>query len=149
MRVSVVGLGYVGLVTAASLAEWGNEVVGIEASDARLSALRDGRMPIFEPGLEELVQRNRDAGRLQFAAPDAMGRAVHGADIVMVAVGTHDGHGGWQTDTISSTLDSLIPMLGAGTTLVVRSTLPPSTWSTWPRTSSHAPVMGPDRYPRS
>ncbi|MCC6619329.1 MAG: UDP-glucose/GDP-mannose dehydrogenase family protein [Chloroflexi bacterium] len=125
MRVSVVGLGYVGLVTAASLAEWGNQVVGIEASEARLSALRDGRMPIFEPGLDEVVQRNRESGRLQFAGPDAMSRAVHRADIVMVAVGTHDGHGGWQTDTISSTLDALVPMLGAGTTLVVRSTLPP------------------------
>lgn len=125
MRVSVVGLGYVGLVTAASLAEWGNDVVGIEADEARLTALKNGRMPIFEPGLDDLVRSNGIASRLRFVGPDGMADAVAGSDVVMVAVGTHDGNGGWQTDTISQTLDALVPLIRPGAALVIRSTLPP------------------------
>lgn len=125
LRVSVVGLGYVGLVTAASLAEWGNDVVGIEVDEARLTALKNGRLPIFEPGLDELVRDNRAASRLRFAGPEAMAEAVGTSDVVMVAVGTHDGNGGWQTDTMSQTLGALVPLIQPHTTLVIRSTLPP------------------------
>lgn len=130
MHVSVVGLGYVGLVTAASLAEWGNDVVGIEADEARLTALTRGRMPIFEPGLADVVRDNGLTGRLRFVGTGGMADAVGKSDIVMVAVGTHDGNGGWQTDTISRTLDALVPLLRPHTTLVIRSTLPPDYVST-------------------
>ena len=122
MRVSVVGLGYVGLVTSACLAEQGHDVVGIEVSSARIEALLDGRMPFHEPGLAELVQTNRDVGRLTFTADPA---AISQAEVVFVAVGTHDGNGGWQTRTIQSCLNDIVPRLAEDATLVVRSTLPP------------------------
>ena len=68
MRVTVVGLGYVGLVTAACLAEWDNDVVGIDANPERLDALRDGRMPFHEPRLPGLVAEGVAKGRLSFAS---------------------------------------------------------------------------------
>jgi UDPglucose 6-dehydrogenase len=122
VRVSVVGLGYVGLVTSACLAEQGHDVVGIEVSSARIEALLDGRMPFHEPGLAELVQDNRDVGRLTFTADPA---AISHAEVVFVAVGTHDGNGGWQTRTIQSCLNDIVPRLADDAVLVVRSTLPP------------------------
>jgi UDPglucose 6-dehydrogenase len=125
VRLTVVGLGYVGLVTAACMAEWGNDVIGIDASEHRLSTLLAGRIPIFEPGLEQLVQSNRERGRLKFRGSADLARSVQHSDVVMVAVGTHDGNGGWQTETISSTLEQLVPLVGSATVLVIRSTLPP------------------------
>jgi UDPglucose 6-dehydrogenase len=122
VRVSVVGLGYVGLVTSACLAEQGHDVIGIEVSAARIEALLDGRMPFHEPGLAELVQTNRDVGRLTFTADPT---AISQAEVVFVAVGTHDGNGGWQTRTIQSCLNDIVPRLADDAVLVVRSTLPP------------------------
>lgn len=122
MRVSVVGLGYVGLVTSACLAEQGHDVIGIEVSAARIEALLDGRMPFHEPGLAELVEAQRGNGRLAFTPDPA---AVSDAEVVFVAVGTHDGNGGWQTGTIQACLNDIVPRLADDAVLVVRSTLPP------------------------
>ena len=122
MRVAVVGLGYVGLVTSACLAEQGHDVVGIEVSRDRIEALLDGRMPFHEPGLADLVSTNRGNGRLTFTADPG---AAAEADVVFVAVGTHDGNGGWQTGTIQSCLNEVVPRLAEDAVLVVRSTLPP------------------------
>lgn len=123
MRVTVIGLGYVGLVTAACLAEWGHEVVGVDADESRLDSLRAGRMPIHEPGLADLVAANLTAGRLCFASPNTT--AIASAQAVFVAVGTHDGNGGWQTATIRGCLASTVYEMADDSTLVVRSTLPP------------------------
>ncbi len=123
MRVTVVGLGYVGLVTAACLAEWDHDVVGIDANPQRLDALRDGRMPFHEPRLPELVADGVVSGRLSFASD--LAAAAADADLVIVAVGTHDGNGGWQTDTVRGCLAELVPAMAEGATLVIRSTLPP------------------------
>lgn len=123
MRATVIGMGYVGLVTAACLAEWGNDVVGVDGDDRRLDELKAGRMPIHEPGLEELVAAGVKARRLRFSAPSA--RTVAAAQVVFVAVGTHDGNGGWQTATIQSALASIVPEMADDSTVVVRSTLPP------------------------
>ena len=123
MRVTVVGLGYVGLVTGACLADWGHEVVGVDADPRRLNALRDGRMPFHEPRLPELVADGVASGRLSFSSD--LPAASAAADIVVVAVGTHDGNGGWQTDTVRGALADIVPAMHEGATLVVRSTLPP------------------------
>lgn len=123
MRVTVIGMGYVGLVTAACLAEWGHDVIGVDGDHRRLDDLNVGRMPIYEPGLDELVESGVKAGRLLFSVPSA--RAVAGAQLVFVAVGTHDGNGGWQTATIQSALASIVPAMADDSTVVVRSTLPP------------------------
>lgn len=94
MRIAMIGGGYVGLVSGACFAEFGIEVAVVEADPTKLAALRAGRMPIFEPGLEQLVAENVAAGRLTFGADVA--EAVHGAQAVFIAVGTPtrrgDGH---------------------------------------------------------
>ena len=123
MRAAVVGQGYVGLVSAAGLAELGHEVVGIEADAHRLTGLRNGRLPIHEPGLEDLVARHSAAGRLRFTSVDEA--AISSAHVVMVAVGTTDPYGGWQTQTLTACLSEVVPHIADDAVLVVRSTLPP------------------------
>ena len=86
MKVCVFGAGYVGLVTAACLADMGNSVVCLDVDPARVAGLQQGHMPIHEPGLKELVQRNAAAGRLHFTTEAAM--AVAHGTIVFIAVGT-------------------------------------------------------------
>ncbi|MBJ3784069.1 UDP-glucose dehydrogenase family protein [Devosia sediminis] len=94
MKIAVVGAGYVGLVTGVCLADFGHEVVCIDKDEGRIAALRRGEVPIFEPGLVELVKSNVEGGRLSFAS--ALGPAVAAADVVFIAVGTPsrrgDGH---------------------------------------------------------
>jgi UDPglucose 6-dehydrogenase len=94
MRIAMIGGGYVGLVSAACFAEFGTDVTVMEVDADKLAALREGRMPIFEPGLEKLVSENVAAGRLAFTGN--LSEAVHGAEAVFIAVGTPtrrgDGH---------------------------------------------------------
>jgi UDPglucose 6-dehydrogenase len=86
MNVAVVGTGYVGLVTGAVFADLGNDVVCVDKDTAKVEGLRAGRMPIYEPGLEELVARNVDDGRLSFSTD--LADAVRRSDIIFIAVGT-------------------------------------------------------------
>ena len=92
MRVAVVGAGYVGLVAAACFAESGNDVVCVDNNPAKVRLLRRGKVPIYEPGLEELVQRNRAEGRLIFSA--TLVKAVRDSAMVFIAVGTPQGEDG-------------------------------------------------------
>ena len=91
-RVCVIGTGYVGLTTGACFANLGNEVVCLDVDAAKIALLRGGGMPIYEPGLEEVVQRNAAAGRLRFATDYA--EAVPGAEVLFIAVNTPQGAGG-------------------------------------------------------
>jgi len=86
MRIAVIGTGYVGLVTGTCLAESGNEVVGIDKDADKIAMLESGRLPIYEPGLLELVQRNRREGRLSFITDLVKG--IGPAQLVFIAVGT-------------------------------------------------------------
>ncbi|MBI3263683.1 MAG: UDP-glucose/GDP-mannose dehydrogenase family protein [Acidobacteria bacterium] len=86
MKIAVIGTGYVGLVASACLAEHGNEVVGVDNDAAKIRLLKRGQMPIYEPGLEEMVRRNRQEQRLSFTT--ALAKAVRSSSIVFVAVGT-------------------------------------------------------------
>jgi UDPglucose 6-dehydrogenase len=86
MNISVIGSGYVGLVTAVCLADLGNVVVCMDVDQKRIDRLNAGDMPIYEPGLAELIERNRYAGRLTFTASDAM--AIAHAPMLIIAVGT-------------------------------------------------------------
>jgi UDPglucose 6-dehydrogenase len=92
MKIAVVGTGYVGLVVGACLAENGNTVICIDKDDAKIKTLVDGGMPIYEPGLEELVRRNHHEERLTFST-DLRG-AVCASEIVFIAVGTPQGEDG-------------------------------------------------------
>jgi UDPglucose 6-dehydrogenase len=92
MKIAVVGTGYVGLVVGACLAENGNEVVCVDNDAAKIAGLKRGEMPIYEPGLGELVTRNHAEERLTFATD--LSSAVGPADIVFIAVGTPQGEDG-------------------------------------------------------
>jgi UDPglucose 6-dehydrogenase len=92
MRIAVIGTGYVGLVAGACFAENGNDVVCVDKDEAKLRVLRRGQLPIFEPGLEELVRRNRADKRLTFTSQ--IGTAVRASTIVFIAVGTPLGEAG-------------------------------------------------------
>ena len=86
MRVVVVGTGHVGLLTAATLATIGHDVVGVDSDEEKIDALRQGICPFFEPGLEELIEQTGRAGRLAFEVEQA--DAVKGADVIFICVGT-------------------------------------------------------------
>ncbi|MBI3048786.1 MAG: UDP-glucose/GDP-mannose dehydrogenase family protein [Acidobacteria bacterium] len=92
MRIAVVGTGYVGLVAGACLAESGNDVVCVDQDEAKIRTLRRGKMPFYEPGLEELVRRSRHEGRLTFTA--TLPKAVRASAIIFIAVGTPPGDDG-------------------------------------------------------
>ena len=92
MRIAVVGTGYVGLVVGACLAENGNEVICVDNNAPKVRSLKRGRIPIYEPGLEELVVRNQREKRLSFST--ALPRAVRASQIVFIAVGTPPGDDG-------------------------------------------------------
>ena len=86
MRVSIYGSGYVGLVTGACLAETGNNVLCVDVDEAKIAGLKEGRIPIYEPGLEDLILRNVEAGRLRFTT-DYDEAVKHGL-FQFIAVGT-------------------------------------------------------------
>ena len=92
MKIAVVGTGYVGLVLGACLAENGNAVVCVDKDESKVDTLRAGRMPIYEPGLEELVRRNTHEERLSFSTD--LPAAVRASTIVFIAVGTPQGEDG-------------------------------------------------------
>src|SRR5262249_19098051 len=92
MKVTVIGTGYVGLVTGACLADMGNDVFCLDVDTAKVKALNDGHIPIYEPGLEEIVKRNEAAGRLRFSA-DIAASVTHGG-LQLIAVGTPPGEDG-------------------------------------------------------
>jgi UDPglucose 6-dehydrogenase len=92
MKIAVVGSGYVGLVLGACLAETGNDVTCVDKDEAKVRMLRKGRVPIYEPGLTELVQRNKAEGRLIFTTQ--LARAVKASQIIFIAVGTPQGEDG-------------------------------------------------------
>ena len=86
MRVAMIGTGYVGLVSGACFADFGHDVVCVDKDKTKIAALERGEMPIYEPGLNEMVAANARAGRLKFAT-EVTG-AVANADAVFIAVGT-------------------------------------------------------------
>jgi len=92
MKIAVVGTGYVGLVLGACLAENGNDVMCVDQDGAKIALLEAGEMPIFEPGLAELVRRNHGEERLSFTTD--LSKAVRGSDIAFIAVGTPQGDDG-------------------------------------------------------
>src|SRR5262245_28173192 len=92
MKIAVIGSGYVGLVAGACFAENGNDVICIDKDAAKVRALQRGRIPIYEPGLEELVRRNRAEKRLTFTTD--LSKGVRSSQIVFIAVGTPTGEDG-------------------------------------------------------
>src|ERR671931_2819267 len=92
MKITVVGTGYVGLVLGACLAENGNDVICVDKDESKIETLNAGGIPIYEPGLEEMVRRNRHEERLTFTTD--LPAAVRASSIVFIAVGTPQGEDG-------------------------------------------------------
>ncbi len=88
-EISVIGVGYVGLVTAVCFSDLGNHVIALDISEEKIEKLKQGEMPIYEPGLKELVKRNTDAGRLSFTT--SYEEALEKAEFVFICVGTPSG----------------------------------------------------------
>jgi len=86
MNITIIGTGYVGLVTGTCLADVGNDVVCLDLDPGKIASLNGGEVPIYEPGLKEIIDRNRKAGRLQFTTDVAL--SVAHAEVQMIAVGT-------------------------------------------------------------
>jgi UDPglucose 6-dehydrogenase len=92
MRLAVLGTGYVGLVAGAGFADFGNDVACVDIDAEKVARLQRGELPIYEPGLEGLVKRNVEEGRLTFTTE--IGPSVRGAEVVFLAVGTPSAHDG-------------------------------------------------------
>jgi UDPglucose 6-dehydrogenase len=127
MRIAMIGGGYVGLVSAACFAEFGIEVAVVEVDAAKLAALRAGRMPIYEPGLETLVTENVAAGRLSFG--DDIAAAVKGAEAVFIAVGTPTRRGDGHADLtyVYAAAEQVAHALTDYAVIVTKSTVPVGT----------------------
>lgn len=123
MRIAMIGGGYVGLVSAACFAEFGIEVAVVENSPERLSALQDGRIPIYEPGLDTLVASNMQAGRLSFG--DDIAAAVRGAEAVFIAVGTppRNGDGAADMQYVHAAAKQIAQALTGYAVIVTKSTV--------------------------
>ena len=126
MNVTIFGTGYVGLVTGTCLAEMGNDVVCVDVDAAKVERLNRGEIPIFEPGLDELVEANRAAGRLRFTT-DAAPAIAHG-DIVFIAVGTPpDEDGSADLRHVLAVAATIGRHIGGYTVVVNKSTVPVGT----------------------
>ncbi len=126
MRVTVFGLGYVGLVTGACLAEMGNRVLCVDIDRDLVAALQAGRIPIFEPGLENLVAHNKAVGRLDFTSDHAA--AVAHGEVLLIAVGTpSQADGSADPAQIFEVADAIGGCMCAAKIVVVKSTAPVGT----------------------
>lgn len=126
MRIAVVGTGYVGLVTGTCLADSGNTVTCLDINADKITRLKRGEIPIYEPGLEELVERNAAAGRLRFTTDTAA--AIRDAEVVFLAVGTPPSDdGSADLSALWSVVDSIASLLHERAVVVTKSTVPVGT----------------------
>jgi UDPglucose 6-dehydrogenase len=123
MRLSVVGTGYVGLVTAACFADLGHEVIGADREPGRIRLLEAGRSPIYEPGLDDLIARGVRAGRLRFTTETAA--AVRDSEVVFITVGTPSrAEGDADVTDVASVADAIASALPGYRLIVEKSTVP-------------------------
>ena len=126
MRIAVVGTGYVGLVTGTCFADSGNTVTCLDINADKIARLGRGEIPIYEPGLEELVIRNSKAGRLRFSTDTAAG--VRAAQVVFLAVGTPpSADGSADLTALWKVVDAIAPHLDPQAVVVTKSTVPVGT----------------------
>jgi UDPglucose 6-dehydrogenase len=126
MKIAVVGTGYVGLVTGTCFADSGNEVTCIDINKAKIDALNRGELPIYEPGLAELVEHNMEAQRLRFTTE--LPGAIKAAEVVYLAVGTPQGlDGAADLSALWSVVENIAPHLRPNAVVVTKSTVPVGT----------------------
>jgi len=127
MRVAMIGTGYVGLVSGACFADFGHHVTCIDKNEEKIALLRAGGVPIYEPGLDLLVERNMREGRLEFASD--LTDAVRRADVVFIAVGTPSRRGDGHADLsyVYSAAEEIAHVIDGFTVIVTKSTVPVGT----------------------
>lgn len=127
MKTAVIGTGYVGLVSGACFADFGHNVTCVDKDPAKIEMLKNGKMPIFEPGLEALVKKNVAAGRLSFTTDTA--RAVKDAQTVFIAVGTPSRRGDGHADLtyVYAAAEEIAAQIEGFTVVVTKSTVPVGT----------------------
>ena len=143
MKITVVGTGYVGLVVGACLAETGNDVVCVDVDERKIRGLRRGRVPIYEPGLDELVRRNQAEKRLVFST--ALSRATRDAAVILIAVGTPPGEdGSADMQHVLAAARQLACGMNGYTVVAIKSTVPVGTAA-----RVRAVITGATRHPFS
>jgi len=126
MKIAIIGTGYVGLVTGTCFADCGNEVICIDKDAAKIAMLERGDLPIYEPGLQELVHRNTRDGRLTFTTD--LPRGIAPAQLIFLAVGTPQSHdGSADLSTVWAVTETLATHLNGPKLVVVKSTVPVGT----------------------
>jgi UDPglucose 6-dehydrogenase len=127
MKIAMIGSGYVGLVSGACFADFGYRVICVDADADKISALQTGRISIYEPGLEQLVATNAEAGRLSFTTD--LAEAVRGADVVFIAVGTPSRRGDGHADLrhVYSVAHEIAPEINDYKVIAIKSTVPVGT----------------------
>jgi len=126
MRVAMIGAGYVGLVSGACFADFGHQVTCIDKDAARIAALKRGEIPIFEPGLAELVESNVRQGRLEFAAEASR---IGEAEAIFIAVGTPSRRGDGHADLsfVYQAVREIAPLIKSTAVVITKSTVPVGT----------------------
>src|SRR6476659_1318578 len=127
MRITMIGTGYVGLVSGACFADFGHQTVCVDKDEKKIAALKRGEIPIFEPGLADMVHSNARDGRLTFATNAIEG--VRDADAVFIAVGTPSRRGDGHADLsyVYAAARDIAPLLSNTTIVVTKSTVPVGT----------------------
>ena len=127
MRMTVIGTGYLGATHAACMAELGHEVLGVDVDESKIEALKNGRVPFYEPGLPEVLERNIEAGRLDFST--SYDDAAEFANVHFLGVGTPQAHGSYAADLtyVKSVITELVPRLKGEHVIFGKSTVPVGT----------------------
>ncbi|HEY0084645.1 MAG TPA: UDP-glucose/GDP-mannose dehydrogenase family protein [Allosphingosinicella sp.] len=127
MRIAMIGTGYVGLVSGACFSDFGHDVTCVDKDEGKIDALKRGVMPIFEPGLDQLVERNVRGGRLSFTTD--LKRGVDGADAIFIAVGTPSRRGDGHADLsyVFGAAREIAEALTGPAAIVTKSTVPVGT----------------------
>ena len=127
MKIAMVGTGYVGLVSGVCFSDFGHDVICVDKDPAKIKMLEAGKVPIYEPGLDELMAKNVAAGRLSFSGN--LAEAVDGADAVFIAVGTPTRRGGGHADLtyVMAAAEEIARAITGYTVVVTKSTVPVGT----------------------
>ena len=127
MKMTVIGTGYLGATHAACMAELGHDVLGVDVDEAKIASLSAGKVPFFEPGLPEVLERNIDSGRLAFTTDYA--QAAEFAHVHFLGVGTPQHHGSYAADLtyVRAVIESLVPHLSGHHVILGKSTVPVGT----------------------
>ena len=127
MRLTVFGMGYLGVTHSACLAELGHEVLGVELDQEKLARLRNGDLPIYEPGLQELLVKHLESGQLRLTA--SYEEAADWGDVFFIAVGTPQKEGEFAADLryVEAVVEQLVPLLTRDAVVLGKSTVPVGT----------------------